>query len=247
MEPRQGGLYFNMDKLFIIIPAYNEKENIENAVNDWYPIIEKHNGNGESRLVVIDDGSKDNTYEILCTMAKSRPYLIPLTKINGGHGSTILHGYRFAIGHGTDYIFQTDSDGQTNPAEFEAFWEQRKCYDAVIGKRSVRGDGQSRKFVEHVVCVLLRLIFGVKVPDANAPFRLMNAADVDAFVKKMPKNFNLPNIMLTTYFVYYKKRVKFMEISFKPRQAGTNSINVKKIIKIGWQALGDFRKLKKEM
>ena len=76
----------------------------------------------------------------------------------------------------TDYIFQTDSDGQTNPAEFEQFWAVKEEYDAVIGNRVVRGDGKDRKFVENTVCFLLRLIFGVKVKDANAPFRLMKAS-----------------------------------------------------------------------
>lgn len=236
-----------MDKLFIVIPAYNEKDNIENTVNDWYPIVEKYNGNGESRLVVINDGSKDNTYEILCNLAKTRPLLLPQTKENGGHGSTVLYGYRFAIEHNADYVFQTDADGQTNPAEFEAFWSQRKEYDALIGKRTDRGDGKSRKFVENVVCILLRLIFGVKVSDANAPFRLMRTDVLSEFLPKLPKDFNIPNIMLTTYFVYYRKRVKFIEISFKPRQGGINSLNIKKIIKIGWNAIGDFYRLRRDM
>lgn len=236
-----------MDKLFIVIPAYNEKDNIENTVNDWYPIVEKYNGNGESRLVVINDGSKDNTYEILCNLAKTRPFLLPQTKENGGHGSTVLYGYRFAIEHNADYVFQTDADGQTNPAEFEAFWSQRKEYDALIGKRTDRGDGKSRKFVENVVCILLRLIFGVKVSDANAPFRLMRTDVLSEFLPRLPKDFNIPNIMLTTYFVYYRKRVKFIEISFKPRQGGVNSLNIKKIIKIGWNAIGDFYRLRKDM
>lgn len=236
-----------MEKLYIVIPAYNESENIENTIRDWYPIVEKHNGSGESRLVIINDGSKDNTYELLCEMAKTRPLLLPLTKKNGGHGSTVLYGYRFALKHHADYIFQTDSDGQTNPDEFQQFWDNRKNYDAIIGKRSVRGDGKARKFVEDVVCLLLRLIFGVKVPDANAPFRLMKADLLEKYIPRLPEDFNLPNIMLTTYFVYYKHKVKFLEISFKPRQGGTNSINVKKIIKIGWQALADFTRLKKDM
>ena len=50
------------DRLFIIIPAYNERENIRQVLDDWYPVIQAHSGNGESRLVVIDDGSKDDTY-----------------------------------------------------------------------------------------------------------------------------------------------------------------------------------------
>lgn len=236
-----------MDKLFIVIPAYNEKDNIENTINDWYPIVEKYNGNGESRLVVINDGSKDNTYEILCNLAKTRPFLLPQTKENGGHGSTVLYGYRFAIEHNADYVFQTDADGQTNPAEFEAFWSQRKEYDALIGKRTDREDGKSRKYVENVVCILLRLIFGVKISDANAPFRLMRTDVLSEFLPKLPGDFNIPNIMLTTYFVYYRKRVKFIEISFKPRQGGVNSLNIKKIIKIGWNAIGDFYRLRRDM
>ena len=111
-----------MDCLYIIVPAYNESENIEAFVEEWYPIIESHSGNGSSRLVIINDGSKDNTYEKLLELTKTRPYLVPLTKPNGGHGSTLIYGYRYAISRGADYIFQTDSDRQTLPSEFESFW-----------------------------------------------------------------------------------------------------------------------------
>ena len=236
-----------MSVLYIVIPAYNESAKIKKTIEQWYPVVEKHNDEGRSRLVVINDGSKDNTYELLCACAKDRTLLVPLTKPNGGHGPTLLYGYRYAIDQDADYIFQTDSDGQTDPAEFEQFWNQRGRYDAVIGNRTERGDGKSRKFVENVVCFLLRLIFGVKVPDANAPYRLMKADLVAQYIGKLPESFNIPNIMLTTFLVYYKEKVKFIPITFKPRQGGTNSINVKKIVKIGWQAVRDFRKLKKEM
>lgn len=236
-----------MDQLYIVIPAYNEEANIERTVKEWYPIVKKHHGDMKSRLVIINDGSKDRTYEILCKLAKDRPLLQPLTKPNGGHGATLLYGYRYAIRQNADYVFQTDSDGQTNPDEFEQFWQLRKNHDALIGNRTQRGDGKLRKFIENVVCLLLRIIFGVKVSDANAPFRLMRTDVLKEYLPKMPKDFNLPNIMLTTYFVYYKNPVKFIEISFKPRQGGTNTINIKKIIKIGWKAIGDFRKLKKQM
>lgn len=237
----------NEETLYIIIPAYNESENIEKLIIDWYPVIERHNGAGKSRLVVIDDGSKDNTYKVVCERAKTRPLLQPLTKPNGGHGPTLIFGYNYAIDNGADYIFQTDSDGQTDPEEFEQFWRFKDEYDAVIGSRPTRQDGKSRKFVEGVLLLLLRMTFGVKIPDSNAPFRLMKAELVAKYLKKMPKDFNLPNVMLTTYFSYFKEKVKFVDITFKPRQGGTNSINIKKIIKIGWKALGDFRMLKKHI
>ena len=234
-----------MEKLYIVIPAYNETENIKSVIEAWYPIVERV-GN-DSRLVIINDGSKDNTFEIMQECAKTKPMFTPLTKPNGGHGPTLLYGYRWAINEGADYIFQTDSDGQTNPDEFANFWEQRHEYDAIIGNRIVRGDGKARKFVENTVCFLLRVIFKVKVKDANAPFRLMKAEIVSKYIDKLPQDFNIPNIMFTTYFVHHNEKVKFIPITFKPRQAGTNSINVKKIIKIGWKAVGDFVQLKKHI
>ena len=236
-----------MENLYIIIPAYNEAENIEALIDDWYPVVEKHNTDGGSRLVVINDGSKDNTYELLQNLAKSRPLLEPLTKPNGGHGPTLIYGYNHAIAHRADYIFQTDSDRQTNPEEFEAFWKLRKKYDAIIGARPHRQDGASRKFVEHVLLLILRFTFGVRIPDSNAPFRLMKRELLEKYLPKMPEDFNLPNVMLTTYFAYFKENIRFREISFKPRQGGVNSINIKKIIRIGWKALKDFRELKKHI
>ena len=236
-----------MEPLYIVMPAYNEEANIKTTLDAWYPVIEKHNKTGNSRLVVVNDGSKDNTYKMMQEYAETHPLFVPLTKPNGGHGSTVIFAYDYAIKSGADWIFQTDSDGQTNPDEFEDFWNERDNYDAIFGNRTVRGDGKSRAFVEKVVCMLVKHYFGVKVPDANAPFRLMRADKVSKYLGKLKPDYNLPNIMMTTYFVYYKDRVTFKKISFKPREKGTNSINIKKIIKIGQQALKDFRELKKNL
>ncbi len=235
------------DVLYIVMPAYNESANIRQTIADWYPVVERYHGDGKSRLVIIDDGSKDDTYSIMCDCAKDRPLFMPLTKPNGGHGSTVLYGYRHAIAQGADLIFQTDSDGQTNPAEFPAFWEEIRNYDAVIGHRRIRGDGKDRKFVENVVCFLLWLVFGIRVQDANAPFRLMRASLVEKYIHKLPADFNLPNIMFTTYFAYFKEKLLFKDITFKPRQGGKNSINMKRIIRIGWKALFDFVELRKNI
>lgn len=234
------------DSLYIVIPAYNEAENLEELVKEWYRVLEQF-GNKDSRLVIVNDGSKDNSAEILEKLKKEYEKLVPLTKKNGGHGSTVLYGYKYAIEKGADYIFQTDSDRQTNPDEFIKFWMRRKEFDAIIGERVHRGDGRSRKMVENVVCLLLKLFFGVKVKDANAPYRLMKSELVAKYIDRMPENYNLPNIMFTTYFVYYGHKVHFEEISFKPREKGTNSINIKKIFKIGFNALKDFTKFRREM
>ena len=234
-----------MDILYIVIPAYNEEENIAQVVQDWYPVVQKHDGNGESRLVVIDDGSRDATYTILKKLAESRPLLCPVTKPNGGHGATVLYGYRHALEQGADFVFQTDSDGQTLPEEFEPFWRERNNYDLVIGWRKGRQDGASRVFVTKTLKAVIRLCFGVTVKDANTPYRLMKAETLKEFIPLIPEDFNLSNVLLSV--IYQKKgcRVKYIPITFRPRQGGVNSINMKKIVKIGRQALRDFKALNK--
>lgn len=236
-----------MDILYIVMPAYNEQDNIEKVVRSWYPIVEKYNGGGKSRLLVVNDGSGDGTLEKGRRLMGELPLFKMVDKPNSGHGPTVLYAYDYAVRAGADYIFQTDSDGQTDPDEFEGFWKLRKRYGGIFGKRPVRGDGKGRAFVERVVCLLLRLYFGVSVPDANAPFRLMEAGVLKKYIKRMPSDYSLPNIMVTTYFSYYHEKIAFKDITFKPRQGGTGSLNVLKIVKIGWGALGDFKKFKKEM
>lgn len=236
-----------MDKLYIVIPAYNEEENISAVVEDWYPVIEKHHGDGESRLVIIDDGSKDSTYEILKASAQDKPLLLPLTKLNSGHGATVLYGYHYALDHGADYIFQTDSDGQTLPEEFEPFWEQREDYDMVIGWRRGRQDGGSRVFVTKTLKAVIRVCFGVTVTDANTPYRLMKAGTLREYIELIPEDFNLSNVILSVIYAKKGCRVKFIPITFRPRQGGVNSINMKKIFKIGQKALTDFKAINRAL
>lgn len=234
-----------MHSLYIVMPAYNEESNIESVVHQWYPILVGKNRN--SRMVIADSGSTDRTHEILLQMQNELPQLEILSNTGKEHGPKIIALYDYAIKNDADYIFQTDSDGQTNPDEFNAFWKMRNKFDGIFGHRNVRGDGKDRAFVERVVCLLLKLYFGVKVPDANAPFRIMKTDVVKKYLYKMPSDYNIPNIMITTYFVYYKEKTAFRTISFKPRQGGENSINIPNIINIGLKALGDFYKLKKRM
>jgi len=230
-----------MDKLYIVIPAYNEEANIDSVIKDWYPIVEKI-GNG-SKLVIIDDGSKDATYKIMQEYTENMEAFDPITKPNGGHGATILYGYHYAINAGADYVFQTDSDGQTLPEEFWTFWEQRNGYDMVIGHRRGRQDGFSRVIVTKTLKFVLRLCFGVSVIDANTPFRLMKSDTLKEQIKLIPENYNLSNVIISVIYAKKKLAVKYLPVTFRPRQGGVNSINMKKIIQIGKQAYIDFRKI----
>lgn len=235
------------ETLYIVIPAYNEQANIEHVIDDWYAVVSQHDGDGRSRLVIIDDGSTDSTYTLADSRSRELPMLEVMTKRNQGHGPTVLFGYRYALSKNADWVFQTDADGQTLPEEFVHFWENRVEYDAVIGKRIVRGDGFARKIVEDVVCILLRLVFGVKLQDANAPYRLMSSGILSRHIGRLPDDYDLPNIMLTTYFSYFGEHILFVPITFRQRQGGSNSINVKRIVAIGWKALGDFVRLRRNL
>ncbi|MBR2524590.1 MAG: glycosyltransferase family 2 protein [Clostridiales bacterium] len=235
-----------MNTLYVVMPAYNEEANIEAVIRQWYPVLSM--GSEDSRLVIADSGSSDRTHEIIEGLKENGyPQLTAYSDTLKQHGPKVIALYKYAIDNGADFVFQTDSDGQTNPDEFCQFWEMRNAYDAIFGVRTVRGDGKSRKFVENVVCFLLRCYFGVKVKDANAPFRLFNTAVLNKYVGRFDEDYNLPNIMLTTFYTYYHENCSFREITFKPRQGGVNSINIRKIVKIGWKALGDFRRFKKSM
>lgn len=235
----------NMEKLYIVMPAYNEEANIELVVKSWHPLLEGKSP--DSRLIIADSGSTDLTHDILLGLKDVYPQLELLSDTEHQHGPKVIALYDHSIREGADYIFQTDSDGQTIPDEFIDFWNIRNTYDVILGKRLIRGDGKSRAFVERVLCVLLKIFFNVNVPDANAPFRLMKTSIVKKYLGKLPPNYNLPNVMLTTFFSYYGEKVVFKEITFKSRQGGVNSVNIPKIIKIGRKALGDFRKFKKCM
>ncbi|MCR5405589.1 MAG: glycosyltransferase family 2 protein [Lachnospiraceae bacterium] len=235
----------NKDSLYIVIPAYNEEENIRQVINDWYPVVDIRSG--ESRLVIVNDGSKDNTLEVLNELASDRPKMVVLDKENSGHGSTIVCGYRYALKEGAEYVFQTDSDGQTYASEFDAFWDERSRYDMLIGYRNHREDGFSRIFVTKVLKLVIRLCFHVNVTDANTPYRLMRSQTLEEELKLVPEGFFLSNVLLTVLFTKHLKKIKYIPITFRPRQGGVNSINLKRIIRIGRQSLKDFRELNKKI
>ena len=220
------------------MPAYNEAENIEETIRQWYPVVEK--AGADCRLVIANDGSKDNTFQKMESLKMEYPQFLPLNKANSGHGATVLYLYRYAIEKGAEYIFQTDSDGQTNPEEFWQMYDNRENYDFQIGNRSDRQDGGSRVFVTKVLRVIVWLMFHEWVTDANTPFRLMKVEKLKPILEVIPKDYFLCNVAISSIAVKWKYRIGWYKITFKPRQGGVNSINMKRIVKIGWKAIGDF-------
>ncbi|KRK39131.1 glycosyltransferase family 2 protein [Loigolactobacillus bifermentans] len=226
------------DCLYIVIPAYNEQDNIQAVAKEWHEIVQQVGAT--SRLVIINDGSRDQTLAKLQALAQQLPQLLVLDKPNGGHGDTVLFGYHYAVAHHADYIFQTDSDGQTLPSEFMPFWQQRRQFDAQFGFRKVRQDGLARWIVTKVLRLVVLAQFHVWVVDANTPYRLMSASSLAPLLAKIPDKYNLPNVLLSVMYVKKQLKYRFTRVTFRPRQGGVNSINLKSIIKIGEHAVHDF-------
>ncbi len=226
-----------MDTLYVVMPAYNEQACIRHVVGKWCDIVKKVGP--ESRLLVINDGSTDWTDVTLLEMAEKNPQLMVVTKKNEGHGATILYGYKLAIEEGADYIFQTDSDGQTRPDEFWQFWNDREKCGLLIGNRTERQDGFLRVLVAYVLRLLLFVIFRASVKDANTPFRLMKADELKDLLDYIPEKYNLTNVIITVLYTKFGKTY-YYPITFRGRWDGENSVNLKKIFMTGICAVRDF-------
>lgn len=236
------------EKIYIVLPAYNEEANIEEVIKQWYQICEKLIGEGnDAKMVIANDGSKDNTFAIMQRLQTQYHLLEPLDKPNSGHGATVLYLYRFAIDKKADYIFQTDSDGQTLPKEFWQMWENRNNFDFQIGTRGERQDGAGRVFVTKTLRLVVWMMFHVWVKDANTPFRLLKVEKLRPILDVIPSDYNLANVAVSAIAVRWNYKIGWYPITFRPRQGGINSINMRRIIRIGIKALSDFRTINKNL
>ena len=236
------------EMIWFVLPAYNEEANIEEVIKQWHPICERINAENHAvKLVIANDGSKDRTFAIMQELQAKYPLLTPLDKKNSGHGATVLFLYQEAIKNGADYIFQTDSDGQTLPEEFWQMWENRNKYDFQIGTRYGRQDGLGRVLVTKTLRLIVWLMFHVWVKDANTPFRLLKTEKLKPILEIIPQDYNLTNVAVSAIAVRWHYGIGWYPITFRPRQGGLNSINMRRIFKIGFRALRDFRTINKNL
>ena len=122
-------------------------------------------------------------------------------------------------------------------------FENRHNYDFQIGYRQGRQDGTSRVFVTKTLRLVVWFMFHEWVTDANTPFRLMQRDKLKPIMDVIPSDYFLCNVAISAIAVKWHYKIKFYKITFKPRQGGVNSINMKRIFKIGCKALCDFWKI----
>lgn len=228
-----------MKQLAIIIPVYNEEENIEKVINDWSKILEKK----KFDIIVINDGSKDKTKLILDKIKKKSSNIKVINKLNGGHGESIYLGYKYATKKKYKFIFQVDSDDQFSASDFKALWKLKdKSYDLIMGYRQYRKDPLLRIFLSKVVLRLFFLIYFKKnISDANIPYRLMKIKFLDKFIKNSSKKYIAPNILMTLY----AKSVLSLKVKHFQRSKGVIRWPLRRLFYFGVRLIVEIAEWKK--
>lgn len=152
---------------FIVIPAYNEEKNISR-------VIEGLKSNGYNNIVVVDDGSKDKTYEV----AKKTGVYTLRHVINRGQGAALQTGVDFALIKKAEIIVHFDADGQHNPEQIKDLMMPiiNKQADVCLGSRflSKQKIPQSRKLILSGGKVIIRAMYGIKLTDVHNGFRALS-------------------------------------------------------------------------
>lgn len=213
-------------KVLIIIPAYNEQENILGTVNKIKEYSE------ELDYIVINDGSTDNTEKILIENNIKHIKLIN----NLGIGGAVQTGYKYAYENGFDIAIQFDGDGQHDinyvPNICEPILNGQA--DMVIGTRYL--DKSSSKFQStfmrrlgsSIISIFIKVFAGKKITDPTSGFRAINKKVIEEFAKEYPKEYPEPESTVSLLVNGYK--VEEIPVSMNERTGGTSSIRLWKTV-----------------
>ena len=211
-------------KKLIIIPAYNESENIVGTVEDI-----KENA-PDFDYVVINDCSTDNTLQIL----KEHGYNYVSLPINLGIGGAVQTGYKYAEKYGFDIAVQVDGDGQHDPAFLAkmADYLEEHDLDMVIGSRFIDKEGFQSSFMRRVGIVyftgLIKLLTGKTITDPTSGLRLAGKKVIKLFAENYPKDYPEPETAVTA--INHGMKIEEIPVIMRARQGGVSSITMKKSV-----------------
>ncbi len=238
-----------MDSKVVIIPTYNEKENIENIVRAIFRL------DGDYHILVIDDGSPDGTADIVKRLMEEFPARLFILQRSGklGLGTAYITGFKWAIEHKYDYIFEMDADFSHNPEDLPRLYQV--CADGeadlAIGSRYCNGVSVinwpiGRVVMSYFASVYVRTVLGMKVMDTTAGFKcykrkVLETIDLD-HIKMKGYGFQI-EMKYTTYRLGFK--VKEIPVIFVDRKEGTSKMSSGIFGEAFWGVIGmRFRKFK---
>lgn len=224
-----------MEKI-VIIPTYNEKENIASIVKAVFEL------NQDYHVLVIDDGSPDGTASIVRSLQQEFPGQLFLEERTGklGLGTAYIHGFRWSLNKGYRYIFEMDADFSHNPNDLERLYEACRSgnADVAIGSRYVKGGGTinwpwDRIFLSRGGSLYTRIITWIPVHDTTAGFvcykrEVLEAMNLDAIT------FLGYAFQIEMKFASWKLgfRIREVPIIFEDRKYGSSKMH-KGIVKEG--------------
>jgi dolichol-phosphate mannosyltransferase len=212
----------------VIIPTYNEKENIEQMVRKVFSLAH------DFHLVIIDDGSPDGTQNIVKGLMQEYPERLFIEERAGkqGLGTAYIHGFKWAIERQYDYIFEMDADFSHNPKDLLKL--RQACIDgadAAIGSRYINGVNvvnwpMSRVLMSYFASVYVRFITGINIQDSTAGFM--------CYTRKVLETVQLDKIKFVGYafqiemkYTTIKHGFKLVEVPiiFTDRTLGTSKMS----------------------
>jgi len=228
------------DKLCVVMPVYNERDAIGPVLGKWDAALRELGIDYEIRP--YNDGSKDDSLAVMRDVAsKLGSRVVVRDKPNGGHGNTILTGYREAANDGFDWVFQIDSDDEMGPEKFNELWSRRDGYDFLVGMRDGRVQALPRKVISFASRLSVRLFYGKSIWDVNTPYRLMRVSAFRGFYEKIPLTTFAPNVILSGLAARHKLRCFETKVPQHDRTTGEVSIKKWKLLKAAirsfWQTI----------
>lgn len=211
-----------MSKVLIIIPAYNEAENIQRVVDELVQNYSQYD------YIVINDGSKDNTLEI----CKKNHYNAINLSVNCGLAGAFQTGIKYAQRNNYDYAVQYDGDGQHNPvyiAEMIKTFEENKV-DIVIGSRfkSQKKPISLRMFGNKFISLSIKITTGQKISDPTSGMRMYDKN----MIKLLSTTMDLgPEPDTMAYLIRCGAKLQEIQVQMNDRIAGDSYFNIMKSIK----------------
>ena len=218
-----------MHRKVVIIPTYNEKENIEKIIRKVFSL------EGNYNILVIEDGSPDGTAAIVKGLQPEFPGRLFMIERSGklGLGTAYITGFKWSVEHGYDYIFEMDADFSHNPDDLPRLYAAcaDEGADLAIGSRYCNGISVinwpiGRVIMSYYASVYVRKVLGMKVYDTTAGFKcysrkVLEAIDLDK-VRMKGYGFQI-EMKYTTYKLGFK--IKEVPIIFVDRKEGTSKMS----------------------
>lgn len=198
-----------MGKNLVIIPTYNEIENIEKMIHTVFSLPR------EFELLVVDDGSPDGTAAKVKELQKTYAAKLHIEERKGklGLGTAYIHGFKWALARDYDYIFEMDCDFSHNPADLPRLLEAcEKGADVAVGSRYVKGGNVSnwdmkRILLSYFASIYVRMILWIPVKDTTAGFK--------CYKRKVLESIELDKIRFMGYAFQIEMKYRAVKKGFK--------------------------------